>query len=168
MNTQPHKIGYVALDFDDSAKQKIIAWAEQYADRFIFAVVDGKREGGNMTEKLHLTLFYGFDHEHIDQSAISDFLVVNPIDCVEIGGVGFFALPDHRAKIMFLKVKDDGNLTKIHEDLKQFAHLDGVSLKFLPHITIGYVGEDFDDGKLVYDGPMVLEVSSAQYCLKND
>lgn len=166
---QNRKTGYVALTFTEDAKQKIVEWSKQFDKSFFSAVVDGKTEGGNVTDKLHLTLFYGFDEAQLDKSGFVKYLDALDIKSLSIEGIGTFPVPQYGAKVLFLRVKDDGVLNDIHEKLKTYPHFDEYQKHgFTLHITIGFVRDTFDESSITYDGPFTLPTANIGYYSKGD
>ncbi|MBP6945572.1 2'-5' RNA ligase family protein [Patescibacteria group bacterium] len=166
---QDQKTGYVALTFAEDVKQRIIQWSKQFDESFFSAVVDGKTEGGNVTNKLHLTLFYGFNEEQFDKAELLGFLTGLKLDPLSIEGVGTFPVPQYNAKVLFLRVKDDGKLKEAHEKLKTYPFFEEYQkYGFTPHITIGFVRDTFDESSITYDGPSTLPVANVVYYSKGD
>ena len=62
-------IGYVAIEFDEASKQKVANWASHIGrSDLVTATIDGKIKGGDVTDELHLTIFYGLDENALDQN----------------------------------------------------------------------------------------------------
>ena len=69
MNKQ--NIGYITANFLEKEKIEIINWSKIINNKDLyFAKKDGKIDGGNVTDDLHLTLFYGLDEDKINKNYI--------------------------------------------------------------------------------------------------
>ncbi len=162
--------GYVAIEFDEVSKQKIANWASQIGGNdLVTATIDGKIEGGNVTEKPHLTLFYGLDEDALDQKVLSDFVVTLPNPMVHITGVGTFPQNTFACKVIYLEVSDElGELKSVHEHLKSFPHFSKYQkYDYKPHITIAYVTTGFDVSSLTNDFPRNLFVRAITHFKKD-
>ena len=157
------KIGYVALEFGEDFKQEIMKWSSQIGESdLVTAIIDGKAEGGNVTDKLHLTLFYGLDENTLDQDKLSKFITTLPKLMIRVTGIGTFPQDVFACKAIYLEVSDDsGELQTIHEWLKKFPHFSKYQkYDYKPHITIAYVTTGFDINLLTNDFPKNLSVKA--------
>ncbi len=160
------KIGYVDVVFSEEIKQEISRWVKSLKkEDFYTTMIDGQVEGGDVSEKLHLTLFYGFDESLVEKDKIIEHINSIKLESVEVDKVGFFPLDKYNCKILFLKIKDNNNLLKkIHNDLGLFPNvLKYQESEYVPHITIAYVKKDFNMDAISYNGPKILDVKSILY-----
>ncbi len=161
--------GYIAVEFDDTQKQKIIRWSSQIPERDIArAVIEGKDEGGNVTGKLHLTLFYGLDEDSLNQDELNDFIARLDISSVDVIDVGIFPVEEFDCNALYLEVSDEsGELKSAHERLEAFPYFPKYQKPdFRPHITLAYVGKDFDTNSLTDDFPRNLLVKAITHFRK--
>ncbi|MHB1769709.1 MAG: 2'-5' RNA ligase family protein [Minisyncoccota bacterium] len=164
-------IGYIAIEFDDTSKKKVVEWASQINVRNIVrAIVNGKEECGNVTDKLHLTLFYGLDENALDQDDLNDFITGQNISSVNVVGVSMFPIKEYDCSALYLKVADEsGELKSARERLEKFPHLSKYQkFDFKPHITLAYVAKDFDISSLSDDFPRNLSVGAVTHFRKTD
>lgn len=161
------KIGWIGLTFKAETHKAIAEWASQFKGQFFSVDVNGKMEGGDVTNKLHLTLFYGLNEEDLDKSRLAEYLSDIKISDLEVIDVSALDIPQYHAKALILKIRDDGRLRRIHEELKEFPYLTKYQNdEFIPHVTVGFFRNDFDDGSVVYTGPKSLEIDKVKYFSK--
>lgn len=120
------------------------------------------RISGDVSDKLHLTLFYGLIDQQINAKEMSNHLGTLSFKTVKLGKpflkIGYKGL----YKILMIEVLDeDGQLAAAHESLKQFAHME-TSQVFLPHITLAYVNADYEISD-VSGYPTELSVDRVRY-----
>ncbi|MDO8572165.1 MAG: 2'-5' RNA ligase family protein [bacterium] len=165
------KTGYIAVYFADKEKNLVRDWSKIIQDRdFYFISKKEKIDGGNVTDDLHLTLFYGFNEELVyKKDDIQDFIDSMNLENIEIDKVGVFSPMDQEYKVLYLSVKDkENNIKKYHEELKKFPHFaEFQKFEYVPHITVAFVKKDFDTSKIAYNGPQFLRVKKAIYHVKN-
>lgn len=167
MNKQ--NIGYITVSFLEKEKIEIINWSKIISDKDLyFAKKDGKIDGGNVTDDLHLTLFYGFDEDKINKNDIKKIMDSINFESIEIEDVGFFSLPDQEYKVLYLAVKDKKNrIKKYHEELKILPHfVEYQKFKFTPHIAIAFVKKESDETMVTYNGPRFLRIKKIAYYSK--
>lgn len=125
------------------------------------------RINGDVTSKLHLTLYYGLIDQQINEKEIKNHVSQIDITTVKLGKpflkVGFKGL----YKILMIEVLDEDNkLKEAHESLKQFAHVE-TSPVFMPHITLAYVQPEYEIGDIT-EYPTELTVSRIRYSEDRD
>lgn len=160
------KIGYIDAIFDEKTKKEIESWSMIVRDEDLYTISnENKKDGGNITDKLHLTLFYGFDENLLNMDEVLKFIDNIKLDIVKINGLGTFPVTGHNCKILFLKVDDDEDIIKnIHEELKKFPYFSEYQkLKFIPHIAIAFIRNDLNTNALVYSNPSTLSVKKISY-----
>ena len=168
MNKQ--KIGYITANLTDKEKKEIINWAKMIQDKDLYVISkNGKTDGGNVTDDLHLTLFYGFNETLINKDDIEDFVYNINLKNIEIEKVGVFFPMDQEYKVLYLSVKDEGgSIKKYHEGLKKFPHfVEFQKFEYVPHITIAFVKKDFNTSRITYNGPQFLRVKKITYHSKS-
>ncbi|MEI7480147.1 MAG: hypothetical protein WCJ59_00795 [bacterium] len=160
-------IGYVTIEFDNQIKQTINAWArKEIKDDYIYTeVIEGKIEGGIATDKLHLTLFYGFDNNNINRKELQNYL--NKIDLreIEIECISSFPIFGKGARVLIFKVNDiNGVLKKIHFELANFPNFSAFQkFEYVPHITIAYIKDSVNIAKLSHHFPQKILVHNFEY-----
>ncbi|MFA5652314.1 MAG: 2'-5' RNA ligase family protein [Candidatus Paceibacterota bacterium] len=140
------KIGYVTAEFSEEFKKSIREWSLVIPKEEIVSVeINGKMEGGNVTNDLHLTLFYGFDDEKINKKELLKFLGEKALRELRIEGLRTFSVPQYKCNILYLKIDGKNMLEKIHDSLKKFPYFEKFqNNKFIPHLTIAYIKDSFD------------------------
>lgn len=164
-------IGYIAVEFTDASKQEVIRWSSQISECDIArAVIEGKEEGGNVTDKLHLTLFYGLDEDSLNQDELDDFIMRLNISSVDVIGIAMFPVEEFGCNALYLEVSDEsGELKSAHENLEEFPHFSKYQkFDFKPHITLAYVVKGFDLGSLSNDFPRNLSVKAITHFQKTN
>jgi hypothetical protein len=164
MNTQ--KIGYVTVNFLEKEKGEIINWSKNINEKDLyFASRDGKIDGGNVTDDLHLTLFYGFNEDTINKNDIKK--VINNINfkSVEIDGLSVFSLSDQEYKVLYLAIKDKENkIRQCYEEFKKLPHFaEYQRFEFIPHIAIAFIKKEFNETEVIYQGPQFLHIKEIIY-----
>ncbi len=164
MNEQ--KIGYITINFADKEKKEITNWSKVIQNKDLYFISkDGKIDGGNVTDDLHLTLFYGFNEKLINKDKFRDFIDNINLENIEINKVDVFFPVGQEYKVLYFSIKDKGDIIKkYHEKLKKFPHyVEFQKFEYVPHITIAFVKKDFDVSKIFYNGPQFLHVKKAIY-----
>ncbi len=99
--------GYVAIEFDEISQRQVVKWSKQIKDQDLAtANINGKIKGGNVTEKLHLTLFYGFDDVHLNQSSLDALITKLDIPSIDIVNIGIFPAKEFDCNVLYLGVSD--------------------------------------------------------------
>src|SRR5680860_894229 len=148
MDMNKQNIGYITASFPEKEKMEIINWSKIINDKDLyFTKKDGKIDGGNVTDDLHLTLFYGFDEDKINKNDIKKIIDSINFKSIEIEDVSIFSLPDQEYKVLYLAVKDkEGRIKEYHEELKTLPHfVEYQKFKFTPHIAIAFLKKEFDE-----------------------
>jgi 2'-5' RNA ligase len=164
MNKQ--NIGYVTANFPEKEKIEIINWSKNINDKNLyFAKKDGIIDGGNVTDDLHLTLFYGFDEDKINKNDITKIIDNINLGSIEIGNVNTFSFPDQEYKVLYLTIKDnEGKIKEYHEKLKKLPHfVEYQKFKFTPHVAIAFLKKEFDETRVTYNGPRFLHIKKIVY-----
>ncbi len=159
--------GYIQIEFDLNFKESLHKWCDKYIDpsNYIFGEINGENIGGLVVDDAHITVCYGIpvDTSYKEQIIKEVANIVSPI--IKIGGIGCFRIKEHHAKIIYLSIEDDSETLKFMND--QFKKYISPNLKtmqsFVPHITIGYVSENFDEKKLIYDGLKEIQSTKIKY-----
>lgn len=162
-------IGYVAIEFDDYHQQQVINWSRQIkTDDLVTANINGKIKGGNVTEKLHLTLFYGLDEDRMDQVALTNLIKQLNILSVDVVDIGMFPAKEFDCSVLHFCVADgSGELQLAFEQFKELPHFDNhQNLNFRPHITIAYVTKNFNSTILSNEYPKKLKVKQVTHFQK--
>lgn len=153
--------GYAAVEFDEASQKHVMDWSMQLkSSDLVTANINGKIKGGNVTEKLHLTIFYGFDEDNLDQSNLVALITKLDIPTVNIVGIGMFPAKEFDCNVLYFSVSDEsGKLQSAFERLKGFPHFaNHQNINFKPHITIAYVTKDFNPNLLSNEYPRQLKV----------
>lgn len=168
---QKNKLGHVYINFDEASKKEIVKWSSFISGKdLVFSNVGNKIKGGNVTNDLHLTLFFGFDNEKVDKIKLDKYLKGLTLDNIKISKVNMFCLKDCEYSILYLEV-DDQNFTlrDINKQLLDFGYIeDANTFNFKPHITIAYVKKDFNIKDINYNGPSVLRIDNLNYKVKSN
>ncbi len=155
MNTK--NLSYISLEFSEEQKKKISIWAKE----FIGEVEE------NVTDDLHLTVFYGLNDDLLDDEKLNDVLSHNTISDVVIGKVETFSLPSQSYKVVYFSIENTEKIKNLHEKLKEFPYFEEYQkLIYTPHITIAFVNKDFDTSKLSYTGSKIFSVKKVTRHMK--
>lgn len=166
------KIGYVSADLVPETIQSLTEWSNKYIpQKSLFTMeMGGKVEGGNVMDDAHLTLFFGIDEQNLDHKKLQDYLSSLDVKTLKIECVNTFETPQQGCKIIYLKVSNQKNkLSSIHNDILKFPHFKELqNLNFVPHITIAFVKEEFDERSIPLDNISELNVRGIFYHTKTE
>ncbi len=99
---------------------------------------------GDVTAKLHFTLFYGLIDSKIDKLKLREYLKSIKIDELELGDIFLKSGYLNMYQILGIKIKDkNGKLRFLSESFKQFDYNEKVQLEFMPHLTLAYVKPEY-------------------------
>jgi 2'-5' RNA ligase len=163
------KIGYIEVILLEKSKQEIVNFSRTIRDEDLFtAKINGKIEGGNLTEKSHLTLFFGLNDKLVDKEKLLQYISSLKIESIMIEAIDMFPVNGYDCKILYLKVWDDNSLIKnINDNFKEFPYFtESQPAEFIPHITIAYVKNNFEITKLSNNFPKILYVERIVYKIK--
>jgi 2'-5' RNA ligase len=161
-------LSYVEITFNDQEVQSFKELVNSVCKPEDFYYSDTiSRIHGDVTEKLHFTLYYGLIDQQINEKEIKNHLSTLDIKSIRLGKpflkVGFKGL----YKVLMIEVLDeDKKLEEAHNSLKQFAHME-TSQIFLPHITLAYVQPEYEIGD-VSGYPTELTVKRIRYSEDRD
>jgi len=165
------KIGYISIEFNQLSKGKIQDVAKKIPkEDFIFATSDGKLKGGDVTDKLHLTLYYGIDANAVDKKELDKLISAFDIKSLKINEISAFELKNFNCKILHLSIDDtDKQLAAAHNQFNELAHFKDVQQNFISHVTLAYVKDSFDvdEFRKTVTLPKNLEVERISYKLKS-
>lgn len=159
-------IGYIAIEFNENSKRDVINWSAQIRkDELVETIVNGQVEGGNVTKKLHSTLFYGLNESILDKVKLANFVEKLNVTTVNVVGVGMFPLKAFNCNVLYLEISDKSKILKsAHKHLRKFPHFrEYQKYDYSPHITIAYVSKKFDAASLTRNFPPKLSVKTIKY-----
>lgn len=137
--------GYIAAKFENKeiiAFQKLVKKICKQDGFYYSDVVDYIK--GDVTEDLHLTIFYGLIDNKIDKVKLNRYIRgINPKTlklekCILVPGY-----KDLYQSLRIGVLDKDKNLQTISDSFKKFAYEKSVQLEFEPHLTLAYVKPDF-------------------------
>jgi 2'-5' RNA ligase len=135
--------GYVSLILDtekiksfQDLLQKICAPDDLYYSEWVH---------GDVTEELHLTLFYGLINEKLDKEKLQSHLDSIKVKSLKLGKIVLIPGYQNQYQVLMIEVLDDGGeLKRIHESFKQYDFEPSVQHpQFRPHLTLAYLKPDF-------------------------
>lgn len=164
------KVGYVAAILSQEARELLDAWVRKIIpDKALFtAEINGVLEGGNVARKAHLTLFFGIDDDVIKKRVVKKLIDSIVVPELKVREINSFKISNIPCKILHLVVDDsDGKLQAIHNLLSTLPHFaDKQEPNFVPHITLAYVKDSFDEHSLRCDNLGKLKVKEVVYQMK--
>lgn len=169
LNMETQDIGYVALSFDDATKEKVSVWLQQHlhSSDVVTATIGGKEKGGVVTQKLHLTLFYGLNERLVNTETLSSIMNGATLQTVQSIHLGVFPVEQFGCSALYLEVADDtGMLHALHGRLSELPHLPGYQQEFHPHVTLAYVRQDIDLETFPNDFPKSLTIAEVVHIKK--
>jgi len=142
-----NQFGYIEATF---SRKDLLTFASLVTDLctrddFYYSnVVDYIR--GDVSSKLHITIFYGLINEDIHTYALRKDVRNITLKTLKLGKL--FLVPGYKKmyKILCLEVLDkDNRLKHIHEHFKSYKFNQSVQhKKFMPHLTLAYVKPSFE------------------------
>lgn len=99
---------------------------------------------GDVTHKLHLTMFYGILENNLDKNQMDKYIKSIKLKTVKLGGLKLMqGYQDFQ--VLHVEVLDEaGDLEQIHKSLKLFPFDPSTQpLRFIPHIALAYVKPTF-------------------------
>jgi 2'-5' RNA ligase len=161
--------GYIQIDFSDGFKNSLAEWVRKSIDPkyFVYGKTNGELIGGIVTKDAHITLNYGIptDTENSDKIQQEIKLITPPK--IIISGIKSFNISQYHAKILYLSIEDkNATLENIHKIFEKFIPIKLRNLsQFVPHISIAYVSDDFDEYSLLYNGPREVQAVNVTFGL---
>ncbi len=109
---------------------------------------------GNVTNDLHMTLFYGVKTEDVDLDLINDSLESINLNKIHLGDIGFFTTDEAPYIVAYIKVLDhDKRLANLADTLKMFSHEISVQYDtYFPHITLAYLTREYKSNEFDHNG----------------
>ncbi|MDD4878306.1 MAG: hypothetical protein PHO02_04700 [Candidatus Nanoarchaeia archaeon] len=100
---------------------------------------------GDVSSKMHLTLFYGLIDKEINKNKLNENIRKIKLNNLELGKVFFISGYKNQYKLLCLKVLDKNKeLKKVHDTFKKFPYEINVQHKnFKPHLTLAYLKPNF-------------------------
>lgn len=136
---------YVEITLPEESKEYFSDFVDKTVPKEMFykspvvEFIDGK-----VTDKLHLTLFYGLDPSASDNQELKDLLSTLDVKELKLGKPFFFSGFQNLYKVFCIEVLDqDLELKKLSDQIKQFAPVENQRYVFKPHITLAYVQNEF-------------------------
>lgn len=166
-----HDIGYVAAIFSAETRDRLDMWVRNAIpnDMLFTMKVNGTLEGGNVARKAHLTIFFGINDQSADKNGLSKLIHAIAISDLIVRGVSSFKIPNIPCKTLHLVIDDHtGELQRAHDKFLVVPHFeDCQEPRFVPHITLAYVKDDFDERKLQDSYIQKLHVKEIAYRIKS-
>lgn len=136
--------GYIAATFseeDTKPFQKLIKVICGESD-FCYSDTIGYIKG-DVSSRLHLTLFYGLIGDNIDKNRLNDHLRKIKLPTLRLGELALKQESNNFCQILCIQVIDqDQDLATISESFKKFEYEKSVQLEFTPHLTLAYVNPE--------------------------
>ncbi|MEP7103257.1 MAG: hypothetical protein ABI721_00935 [Candidatus Dojkabacteria bacterium] len=141
-----NNFGYVELKFTSDSIRQLSAIVENIVkeDQLYFSDVVPRIQG-DVTDKAHLTLFYGLTDAALNNPELKTFVDSLEIESLELGELNLLEGYQGMYKVLYIELRDDTNYLKgISEKIIQFgADEDLAKREFKPHITLAYVSNNF-------------------------
>jgi hypothetical protein len=148
----------VKLQFREFVKKNI-------DERYLYFSPDprGAHIQGDMSSKLHLTLYYGLPKTALHNEDLPLIIEDHFLEEIELGDLNFLDGYQNLYKIFSIDVKDDnGKLKELCEKISYFAWEDTYTARFKPRITIAYVTNDFELPKNTAGIPKKIEIETIE------
>lgn len=143
-----NELGYFQVVFVEKDKQLISKIANKIFAKNDFYTSE-EYTSGDVTNDLHMTLFYGIKNEKLDIKNVTKYLSTLKLSRIKLGEIKFFNGYKNQYKVAHIEVIDLTNqLTKLASSFKMFPYDETVQFdKYRPHITLAYVKNSFDTDK---------------------
>ena len=118
---------------------------------------------GDVSSKLHLTIFYGLVHEKLDKVRLDKHIKQIKIPTLKLGNLFLMSGYKNLYQVLSVEVLDENNkLKEIAKSFKKFPFEESVQLGFKPHLTLAYLKPNFKPGE-VPSLPKEISVKKIQY-----
>lgn len=116
---------------------------------------------GDMTDKLHMTIYYGLPREAKFNDDLRVAIKENYVDDLKLGEFYFIPGFQDLYKVLCIRVKDeDGKLKDFCEAVSYFAWEDRYTERFDPHLTLAYVTNEYELPANLPNIPEEIEVDN--------
>lgn len=155
---------YIKIEFDESDILIFSNLIKEICNSNNYYYSDVKKSiQGDVTAKLHLTLFYGLLDSKIDRIKLIEYLKSIKINKLELGDIFLKSGYQNIYQIMGIKIKDrNDKLRLLSESFKQFHYDEKVQLKFMPHLTLAYVKPEYKL-KTLPKYPKTIQIKNIKY-----
>lgn len=163
------KQGYIAAYLDEKSLKDLYAFSKKIDKQdLVMAVIDGKKHGGIVSKKAHLTLFFGFEFSKENISKLKNYLPKIKLHNLKCIGIDYFDIPNFNCKLFYLKIKPTKKIIKVNNDLSKLLGKANQYNKFIPHISLAYVKKDFvfnsENNKIL---PSNVKIKQVKYRIKS-
>jgi 2'-5' RNA ligase len=120
---------------------------------------------GDVSSKLHMTIFYGLVDEKIDKTEMNAFIsnLIMP-EVLVLGGLTVRKEYNGFCQILWVDVLDsNGMLRKISESFKRFPFEESVQLGFIPHFTLAYIRNGYQLPDEIPDYSKEIKIERIKY-----
>jgi 2'-5' RNA ligase len=141
------KFAYVELIFYENAKgyfKKVVKDVVTKDQLYYSDVVS--RISGDVTDKIHFTLFYGLAESVLDNTKLKEFIKDTQIEELKLKQLVLFEGYQNLYKVLCVEVDDEDRMLKgVSQKMLDFEHDEELGKReFKPHITIAYVQPDYE------------------------
>lgn len=100
---------------------------------------------GDVTQKLHCTLFFGIDPSTIKDKKLLDIIDNSDFREITLGDLVILNGWQNEYKIICIEVLDeDGRFTKFVKEIEGFVNNENIAYEVKPHISLAYVQPDYE------------------------
>lgn len=155
---------FVQATFNNKTKQifsKLISEITDTADLYYSDSPEAQHIQGDMTPKLHLTIYYGLPLESVDNTELLSLINHNKFNTIKLGNLFFIPGYQNLYKVLCIEVTDeDSRLYDLSKKISKFALEEKYLARFKPHLTLAYVQNDFVVPNTIPVYPDKIEVES--------
>lgn len=145
-NNKQNNYAYVELLFEENTKDYFKGIVQNVVDQDQFYYSDVvKRISGDVTDKIHFTLFYGIEETEIDNPKLKQLVSQLQVKELLVKGLTLFSGYQDLYRVLCVEIADEDNyLESLSKQLLQFKHAGEFGQReFKPHITLAYIQPQF-------------------------
>lgn len=144
----PKSNAYIEITFDQKTKDYFSKIVHQLVPKNNFYHSPNPKYPhiqGNVTQKLHCTLFFGIDPSTIKDKKLLAIIDTSDFSEITLGGLVILNGWQNEYKIICIEVLDeDGRFTKFAKEIEGFVNNKNITYKVKPHISLAYVQFDYE------------------------
>lgn len=141
--TTPKSNAYIEIAFDKETKDYFSKIVNQLVPKNNFYYSPDPEclhINGNVTQKLHCTLFFGIDPSTINDKKLLDIIDNSDFSKIILGDFVILNGWQNEYKILCIEVLDeDGRFTKFAKEIERLFNNENVRYDVKPHISLAYV-----------------------------
>lgn len=146
--TKPKSNAYIEVTFDKDIKDyfsKIVKQLTPNNNFYYSTDPEYSHIKGDVTKKLHCTLFFGINPDTINDKKLLDIIDNADFKELTLGDFVLFNGWENQYKIICIEVLDEnGSFTKFAKKIEEFVNNKDIKYEVKPHISLAYVQSNYE------------------------